>query len=768
MTIKNRVIVIFKKFWKLKWLRIPVLTFLFLYLCFQYNFLWLMGSMPSVEELKDPKLPVASELYAANGELIGKYFHENRTNVEIKDVNPLFYKGLVATEDVRFYEHNGIDWQANVSIFYYMLKGDKRGASTISQQLAKNLFKIRKSNRGLLSYIPGIRTLNIKVKEWTVARRLESNYSKNDILLLYMNTVDFGSNAFGIKTAAKTYFNKHPKQLTADEAAILIGLLKATTTYSPVLHPDKSLERRNVVLSLMKKHGVINDSEFKEAVKKPIRLNFHVEKPQDSKLPYVRSAVAREISQWCSENGYDIYTDGLRIYSTIDMELQAKAELAVAEHMKSLQKRFDNHWAGQNPWVDADKVEIPNFLETNIKQTDAYRNLKKRFGNDEEKIFYHLNKPNSRIIYTHDGYVTMDISSMDSLAHYKKMLRCGFYTIDPHTGHIKSYVGGWNHDVIEYDHIVQSKRQPGSTFKPFVYATAFEQGNGPCDTRVDKYIRHEYEENGEIQVWEPKNANRVFTNEPITLRQAMAMSINSIAVQLTLECGPKNVANTAKKLGVNSPLQPVPSIGLGTNDVSLWELTASYAPFINGGYKIEPILVTKITDRKGKVLAKFKQKKIRVLSPETAWLMSYMFKGTIEEYQGTSQALFQYQNLVYKNDVGGKTGTSNNYSDGWYIGITSGLIGGVWVGAEDRSVHFKTSATGEAIRTALPIYGLFMEKVLTDHNSSIKASYYPKEPMPIEKPHNCRGNTSRKLSISLIDSLEYLPEFVDTTVVELE
>lgn len=763
MRIQGKIINIFNRVWSIKWLRFAVLTFLLVYLCIQYNFLWLVGNLPSVEELKDPKLPVASELYASNGELIGKYYNENRSTVEMKDISPLFYKGLVATEDVRFYEHNGIDWKANLSIFYYLIKGDKRGASTISQQLAKNLFKIRKSNKGLLSYIPGVRTLIIKIKEWTTARRLENNYSKNKILLLYMNTVDFGSNAFGIKTAARTYFNKHPKDLSAEEAAILIGLLKATTTYSPVLNPDKSLERRNVVLSLMKKNGVITDSEFKNAIVKPIKLQFHMESPQDSKLPYVRAAVAREISAWCSENGYNIYTDGLKIYTTIDMDLQQKAELAVLEHMRSLQQKFNNHWEGQNPWVDVNKVEIPNFLEINIKQTDAYRNLKKRFGNREDSIFYYLSKPNSRKIYTHEGYRTMNISSMDSLAHYKKMLRCGFFTMNPHNGHVKTYVGGWNYDVIEYDHIVQSKRQAGSTFKPFVYATAIEQGNGPCDTRIDKYIRYEFEENGELKFWEPKNSNRVFTNEPLTLRQAMAMSINSVAVQLTLECGPENVAKTAKKMGVKSPLQSVPSIGLGTNDVSLWELTAAYAPFINGGYKVEPILVAKITDHKGKVLAKFTQKKVRVLSEETAWLMSYMFRGTVEENQGTSQALFQYQNLVYKNEIGGKTGTSNNYSDGWYIGITSDLIGGVWVGAEDRSVHFRTSGTGEAIRTALPIYGLFMEKVLTDPNSFIKASLYPKAPISVEKPHNCRVYYSRRDTSAINDSLNILlPDEMDT------
>ena len=642
-----------------------------------------------------------------------------------------------------------------------MIKGDKRGASTISQQLAKNLFKIRKVNKGLFTYIPGIKTINIKMKEWIVASRLEENYSKNEILLLYMNTVDFGSNAFGIKTAAQTYFNKKPNQLAIDESAILIGLLKATTTYSPVLHPEKSLERRNVVLSLMKKHNIISDNDFKKSVEKPILLDFHMESTADCKVPYVRDAVARELSEWCSDNGYDIYSDGLKIYTTIDLNLQQLAEEATHEHMLALQTKFDRQWADQNPWVDEKKQEIPGFLENAIKQTDVYRSLKKKYGNNEDSIQYQLNVPHKRQIYTHAGYQEQLISSYDSLSHYKKMLRCGFYTMDPVSGHIKSYVGGWNYREIKFDHIVQSKRQCGSTFKPFVYATAIEQGNGPCDTRVDKFIRHEYDEKGVHHIWEPKNASRVFSNETITLRQAMGMSVNSVAVQLTLEAGPQNVSNTAKKCGIESDLTVIPSIGLGTNDVSLMELTASYAPFINGGYKVKPILVTHIVNQKGEEIARFTQKKERALSEETAWLMSYMLRGTVEEHRGTSQALFQYHVFGNNNNLGGKTGTSNNYSDGWYVGVSTDLIGGVWVGAEDRTVHFKNSATGEAMRTALPMFAIFLQKLYADKKSGYQPKAYPKEPFPIEKEHNCRVYVSRKDTVVIVpDSLlmEFEPE----------
>ncbi|MFM7021733.1 MAG: transglycosylase domain-containing protein [Flavobacteriales bacterium] len=755
--------------WKKKRYRYSILSIVFLWLVVQYNFLWLFGNMPSVSELKDPDLPVASEVYAADGQLIGKFFRENRSSVDMKDINPVFYKGLVATEDVRFYNHDGIDWKANIAVLWYMIKGDKRGGSTLSQQLAKNLFKMRKVNKGLLSYIPGISTVVVKMKEWIVAGRLEENYSKDDILLLYMNTVDFGSNAYGINTAAKTYFNKKPNQLTADECAVLIGLLKATTTYSPVLHPEKSLERRNVVLSLMKKHKVINDDDYQKALEKPIRLDFHVENTEDCKVPYVRAAVAREISEWCSENGYDIYSDGLKIYTTIDLKLQKHAEAAVSEHMKSLQKKFDDQWAGKNPWTDAKKQEIPGFLENAIKQTDSYRNLKKVWGDNEDTIMHFLRQPRQCMLYTHEGYKKEMVSALDSLAHYKKMLRCGFFTLDPATGYIKTWVGGWNYKITKYDHIVQSKRQPGSTFKPFVYATAFEQGNGPCDKRVDKYIRHEYDENGVHHIWTPHNANRVFSYDTLTLRQGMATSINSIAVQLTLECGPENVAQTAHKCGISSELATVPSIGLGSNDVSLLELTSSYAPFINGGYRVKPVLVTHIVNQKGEEIANFTQPKERALSEETAWLMSYMLRGTVEEFGGTSQALFQYS-IFGNNQLGGKTGTSNNYSDGWYIGVSSDLIGGTWVGAEDRCIHFKTSSTGEGMRTALPVFGLFLQKAYADKKSGLRPTLFPKEPFPIDKPHNCRVYVHRpdttavaidSVSVSLEDSIPVIEKEVD-------
>jgi penicillin-binding protein 1A len=431
--------------------------------------------------------------------------------------------------------------------------------------------------------------------------------------------------------------------------------------------------------------------------------------------------------------------------------LQKHAENAMKKHMRSLQKRFDSQWGNENPWQNSDKTEIPDFLKSAIKNTETYKELVLRYGDNSDSVEHYLNQQKKCELFTHTGTKQELMSSYDSLAYYKKLLRCGFVTMNPTNGEIKSWVGGMNYNFFKLDHVYQTKRQPGSTFKPFVYATAIEQNFGPCDTRVDEPIRYEYEEDGEQKVWEPRNSNRVFTGANVTLRRAMAQSINSITAQLTQEVDPKNVVETAKRCGIDSEIEPVPSIGLGTGDVSLIELLKSYAPFMNGGQSVTPVLVTRIESADGKILATFETTKREALNPETAWLMSYMFRGTVDEYGGTSQALFQYPKIFKRgNHVGGKTGTSNNYSDGWYMGLTSDLIGGVWVGAEDRSVHFKNSATGEAMRTALPMFGIFLENAYKDPKCYLKPSQYPEPKEKIERPHTCWTKGAIKIDTAVI------------------
>lgn len=656
----------------------------------------------------------------------------------MREVSPYFYKGLVATEDVRFYEHDGVDWQSNAAIIWYLIKGDKRGGSTLTQQLAKNLFKMRKDGKkGLLSYVPVLDMVIIKIKEWSVAYKIENNYTKDEVLLLYMNTVDFGSNSFGIKTASETFFNKQPLQLTIDESAVLIGLLKATTFYSPVLHPIQAKSRRNVVLSLMEKNNVISKEEYQNALKKPLGLHYQVVSQNQTTTPYFKSAVAQELSDWCHDNGYDLYADGLKIYTTIDSRLQKHAEAAAQKQMKRLQEKFDSHWKGENPWIDAQKKEIPGFLNRVVKQTAAYNRLNVRFSGQADSIEKYLNTPHKMTVFSWYGQIDTVFSTMDSLAYYKKILHAGFVTMDPSNGHVKSWVGGIDYATFKYDHIYQSKRQPGSTFKPFIYAAALNQGMSPCDELVDELTTHHYEENGEKKTWTPKNANREYTGDTLRLRYALARSINTIAAKLTMQVTPDSVAAIAKRCGIKSDLKPVPSIGLGSNEVNLLELTNSYLPFINGGLNHKPVMVTRIVDKHGVEVANFTNKPKRALSEENAWLMSYMLRGTTEEYKGTSQALFRYDGLFNNNQIGGKTGTSNNHSDGWYIGVTKNLVGGVWVGAEERSVHFKTGELGEAMRTALPIFGFFLENAYADPKG-LKRATFEKEPFKISRPHDCR------------------------------
>jgi penicillin-binding protein 1A len=699
----------------------------------------LFGSSPNLETDKNPEMSVGSELYTSDSVLIGKYYKENRVPVEYGEISRNIVNALIATEDTRFFEHSGIDIKAIFSVFWYMMKGDQRGGSTITQQLAKNLFKTRKTSRGLLGYIPYVRTVVSKTKEWITAMKLENNYSKEDILTMYLNTVDFGSNTFGIKVACCTYFNKLPNQVNIQEAAILIGILKAPTTFSPISHQKKCLERRNIVLMQMMKNKYIDQHQYDSISKLPIQLNYNVEDPTETELgSYVRTAVANYLKDWCKESGYDIYTSGLKIYTSIDSRLQKYAEKSVEEQIKKLQRRFNIHWGNKNPWIDARDKEIPDFIEDYVKTTQLYKNLKKRFKDNEDSITYALNTPRKVKLFSwKKGVVDTLLSPMDSIEYMKRFLNAGFIVMDPYTGQVKVWIGGINYKFFKYDHISQSKRQPGSTFKPFVYCTALDNGWTPCDRITDQRVTINYEEDGEKKTWSPHNANWKFTGRNMTLRYAMARSCNSVTVQLSKKVGFQKVADYAKKLGINSDLKPVPSIGLGSNDVSLLEMVAAYSSFLNKGIYTKPMLVTKITDRDGKLIKEFKPVQKRVLSETTANLMVYMLKGGLEEPGGTSEALWDYPDIFGGNEIGGKTGTSSNYSDGWFMGITKDFVAGTWVGGEDRCIHFRKEEKMEGCHTALPIFGIFMTKVYEDTKTKITKGKFSKEISDIGKKYYC-------------------------------
>lgn len=704
----------------------------------ELNFLWLFGYSPGRNEVEMPVQNIASELYTADSVLIGRYFTEDRTPVGFDSISPNVIHALIATEDVRFYKHHGVDYYAVVASLVSTAQGDRRGGSTITQQLAKNLYRTRyNESAGLLGRVPGVRLAVIKWKEWMTAYKLESKYSKEDIITMYLNTVSFSNNAYGINTVSRRYFNKRPGELMASEAAVLIGMLRATTRYNPLRNPDQSLERRNVVLSLMHQEGFIDEKEYQEAVAADLGLQPGEEERTQRGDSYLRAAVERWLQDWSTGSGYDIYADGLKIYTTIDSRMQALAEEAMAEQMAVLQDRLAGVWAGREPWRDNEGQVIPDFLEKLAEETLYYKQLYQKYGGNLDSVFFHLNQPKNMEVFTWDGMQQVAFSSMDSLAHYATMLNTGIMSMDPYSGAIKVWVGGINHRYYQYDHVYQSRRQAGSTFKPFAYLAALEAGKSPCDKYVDRPIRITYTENGEEKVWAPKNADWVFTGRDMSLRWAMGKSVNTVTAQITEELGWDKVVEAAHRSGIRSTLASVPSVSLGSSDVSVFEMVNAYATFMNEGKRVEPILVERIEDFNGKVIKRFETRAEQVIDAEVAWLMTYMLRGSMEEPEGTSQALWEWDLWRNGNQIGGKTGTSSDYVDGWYMGVTKDLVTGVWVGCDERSIHFTSSQTGEGSRTALPIFGKFMEKIYREPHLGYTYGPFPEPAVDITRRYHC-------------------------------
>jgi penicillin-binding protein 1A len=728
--------------------------FVILFFCaIELNFLWLFGYTPDMQAIKEPSLSLPSEVYYADGTLIGRFYREDRSPVEYKDISPNIINALVATEDARFYSHNGIDLYGAFTSMLSTAKGDRRGGSTITQQLAKNLFETRsRKSQGLIKHVPLIRTIVYKCKEWITALKIEHVYNKQEILTLYLNTVPFGSHAFGIKTASLKFFNQLPQKLNPAESATLIGMLKATTTYNPISNPNNALQRRNTVLGQMLKYNYLKQADYDENTKLPLNLDLSYTGHGSQGDSYLREAVERWLKKWCRDNDYDLYNDGLKIYTTIDPRLQHYAEIAVNEKMKMLQSRFYDLWGKKNPWQDLSGHEKIDFVQKNEEKLPIYPLLQKKFNYNYALIDQYFEKPKPMKIFTWHGERDTTLSTIDSIKYYAKLLNTGMMTMEPTTGKIKVWVGGINFKYFNYDHVNQAKRQAGSTFKPFAYCAALDNGFTPCDKFTDQFVSIKYMDGNKQEVWEPKNATYVFTGQEMSLRWAMGASINSITAQLTEKVGWDKVVDYAHKCGIESPLKSVPSVCLGTNDVSVYEMVRAYSTFLNKGQKIDPILVTKITDQDGDVLATFEPKEEQAISEEVAWLMLYMFRGGMEEPGGTSQALWEYPGLWKKdNQIGGKTGTSSGFVDGWYMGITKDLVTGIWVGADDRSVHFTNAETGEGSHTALPIFGDFMQRVYADAKSGYTYGAFPKPWVKITKSYDCPS--PREETDSLTDSL---------------
>ncbi len=734
--------------------------FLMLTLAIDINLFWLFGRSPNISELKNPDISLTSEIYSADSKLIGTFYTENRTPAVYADLPQNLVKTLIATEDVRFYKHHGVDIKATVAAMWSVMQGDRRGGSTITQQLVKNLFKTRKDySTGLLGYIPGISTLISKAKEWINSVKIELYYPKEDIITMYFNTVDFGSHAYGINSAASTFFSKKTNELTYNESAVLVGLLKAPSSYSPVANPERSLARRNQVLGQLEKYGFITIPEKDSLTALPLQLHYQRKSFSKGNMTYLRDAIVRDLQAWSKETGTDVWTDGLKIYTAIDSRMQKYAEEAVAEHMKNLQRIFNQ--AGSQavvPWIDEKGKDIPDYFLKKAAELPVYKILSARYGEGNDSIRILLGKKHKMRVFTFNGERDTTMSTLDSLKYYQKFFQTGFMAMEPNTGYVKAWVGGINYRYFKYDHVNQSKRQPGSLFKAFVYAAAFDEGSGPCDQLSDQPVSIKYIENGKEKEWSPQNVDRSHAGS-MTLKHAFARSVNSVAVQLTQKIGWRKVIEYAHKLGVKSDLADVPSICLGSSDVTLEEMINAYCTFVNEGALVKPILVTRIEDRDGKVIYDAAPSKKQVLDPETAFLMSIMLRAGLTEPGGTTQGLFEYDLFRYGTEFGGKTGTSSDYTDGWFIGVTPGLVAGCWVGNDDRAIHFKTSHIGEGLRTAQPVYGRFMAKVLKDKSLKVYRQKFPKPVMKINKPYTCQT------IIPKIDSINVAAE-ADSVAIE--
>ncbi len=737
------------------------------------NLFWLFGKSPGWSDIKEHRTAQASELYSADGVLLGKYFNENRIPVEYKDVAPVFWQALISTEDERFYKHWGVDPLGLVGAAKDAATGrGGRGASTITQQLAKNMFRVRTQySTGLVGKIPGVKILIMKTKEWITALKLELYFAstkgrkegKNEILVQYANTVDFGHNAFGIKIASKTYFNTTPNKLTADQAAVLVGMLKATTFYNPISHPENSLKRRNVVLENMLTHGSLDRAQFDTLKAKPIDCSeFRPEENYDGQAKYFREAVAKYLDKWLDENGLNLYTAGLKIYTTVDSRMQKYAEEAAIKQMKQVQRNFNSHWGKTNPWQDEHHNEIKNFIEDIAKRQSCYKYLKNKFKDNQDSIDYYLNKPHKVKLFDYEkGEIEKEMSTMDSIRYMVRFMHCSFVAIEPQTAHVKAWVGDIDFNHWKYDKVT-AQRQPGSTFKLFVYTEAMEQGLTPCDKRRDEFFSMKVWDDKEKKevTWAPTNANGYFSGDSMPLRSAFSQSINSVAVRVGQEMGIKNIIETAKEMGIKSPLDDAPSLSLGASDVNLLELANAYSTVANEG-KAHPeaILVTRILDRDGNEVYVAPNETKQAISQKSAYYMVQMLRSVMRDAGGTGQSLWGYVRDIRDTEFGGKTGTSNNHSDAWFMGVSPKLVVGAWVGGEYRCIHFRTGALGQGSRTALPICGYFFESVFNDPAFEKYHAKFekPKEIDVSSSQYDCPFYRSHKDTLdedSLVDGLE--------------
>ena len=701
----------------------PFLVFATLVLLAMFGF---FGSLPTIDQLDNPKNNLATELISEDNIVLGKYFFQNRSRVSFNELNVNLISALIATEDIRFREHSGIDGRALLRAIFGAITGNKKsgGASTITQQLAKMLFTETPSS--------GIERLTQKVKEWIIAVQLEKRYTKDEIITMYLNRFDWVNNAVGIKSASQVYFNKNPQKLSLLESAMLVGMLKNPALYNPNRRITQTQDRRNVVLSQMNRYAFINDLTFDSLRNIPIQLNFKLASHNEGLAPYLREYLREELKKWCASNkkadgeNYNLYTDGLKVYTTINSRLQTFAEQAVRGHISTLQKDFYNHWRGYSkaPFPSDFKWDqINKIIDQGMKRSERYKKLKKS-GKSESEIRSIFNTKVQMTLFSWDGEIDTILSPRDSIKYNKFFIHSGMMSMNPNNGHIKAYVGGINYKHFKYDHVKVGKRQVGSTFKPFLYSLAIQEGYMPCYEVPNIPVVFDKNRWGLENDWIPRNSGDEFDNLSISLKFGLANSINTITAYIMKQLGPYALVDLAKKIGIQSELLAVPSLCLGTFDLSVYEMVGAYSTFVNKGIWTEPIFITRIEDKNGVILESFTPKTQEAMSEETANIMVRMLQGVVDgvyspaadKKVGTGVRLrYKYQ---FKNEMGGKTGTTQNQSDGYFMGITPNLVSGVWSGCEDRSAHFRTINYGQGANMALPIFAEYMKKVYADSINS--------------------------------------------------
>ncbi|MCM4172193.1 penicillin-binding protein [Arenibacter sp. TNZ] len=740
----------------IKWFWILFATGIFaialLFLSASWGFL---GELPTFETLENPQTKLASEIISSDGETLGKfYLDDNRTDVDYKDLPKNLVDALVASEDVRYYEHSGIDAKGVLRAVVFL--GKRGGASTISQQLARQLFVgVRSRNK--------FETIKQKAKEWVIATQLERSYTKEEIIKMYLNIYDFGNNADGIRSASRIYFGKEPKNLKIEESAMLIGMLQNSSYYNPLRREELTREKRNLVLSQMAKFEFISEVEKDSLQALKMDINYNPESHREGIATYFRMYLQGFMNKWIKKNPkpalkgerdkWNIYLDGLRIYTTIDSRMQQNAEDAVAEHMKRLQAEFfHQNTPDRNktaPFIEEVPGEIDRIMERAIKSSHRWHNLEDQ-GKNEKDIRASFNEPVEMTVFDWNSETKEKdtvMTPMDSIRYYKTFLKTAMMSMEPQSGHVKAWVGGIDYKHFQYDNVIQGARQVGSTFKPFVYAAAIDQLRlSPCDVLPDNQYCIEANKHGNPDPWCPKNSDGKYSGEMMTLKHALANSVNTITAQLIDKVGPKAVVAIAKNLGITGNIPEVPSIALGTADLNVYEMVGAYGAFANQGVYVKPVMVTRIEDKNGTVLFEYVPETKDVLSKDVSYAMVNLMSGVTQGGSGTRLRTTgydkwrkEYEEIItgypyeFKNQIAGKTGTTQNQSDGWFMGMVPNLVTGVWVGGDDKAVHFKTITYGQGASMALPIWGLYMKKNYANKDLGVSVEDF-------EKPENLSIN----------------------------